>query len=170
MGGEDIMYALTLRPGDSLVAAGSRSIGGMDDFALAQYTSNGVLASGPGVWLGGKAFVDWGGSDTAFAVDVRSDGQILGAGCADGQFAWAQLSPRSNLSPLKATTDFAGTGGECAYGVKFTGSNKIIAAGVQISNGNENMALARFETTIGPDPNPTPGPGDSRIFLPLILR
>jgi hypothetical protein len=37
------------------------------DFALAQYTSNGILASGPGVWLGGKAFVDWGGSDVAYA-------------------------------------------------------------------------------------------------------
>jgi hypothetical protein len=102
-----------------------------------------------------KAFVSWGNVDAAFAVDWRSDGQILVAGCAQGQFAWAQLKP------LKATTDFAGPA-ECASGAKFAGNHQIVLAGTQTFNGNANFALARFDTTAIPIV--------PRLFLPLIVR
>ena len=51
---------------------------------------------------------------------------------------------------------------ERALGVKFAGSNPIVAAGNQIFNGDGNMTLARFETTVDDAiSTPTPGPSPS---------
>jgi uncharacterized delta-60 repeat protein len=162
MGGSDYLYALLLTPGGWFVAAGNRVLNGTGDFALAQYNPNGVLPDrGPRQpWA--KAFIDWGGDESAFALDWRGDGQIVAAGCADGKMAWAQLPSNAQLyTPIKSTTDFVGSS-ECASGVKFTGWNQIITAGYQYVNGDTNFALARFVTTQGPPPQ--------QIFLPLILR
>jgi len=108
--------------------------------------------------------VDWGGSEIALALDLRGDGQIVAAGCADGKFAWAQLPTNTQVyTPLKGTTDFPG-GDECATGVKFAGANRVVAAGYQTWEADANFAIARFETTV-----------DStvpmwRLLLPLIRR
>jgi hypothetical protein len=155
MGGEDALNALMRQSGGGFVAAGTRTISGNSDFALAQYTSNGNLVGCPpfpcSTWPTGKAFVDWGLTDAAYALDWRSDGFVVAAGCAEGQFAWAQLRTNTLVGgPIKATTDFVGAG-ECASGVKFIGANKIVAAGSEEFNGDKNFALARFETTLFPD-------------------
>jgi uncharacterized delta-60 repeat protein len=152
MGGFDFIKALAITPGGWYYAAGGRSLNGNDDFALAQIMPNGVLASCPGFpctnWPEGKVFIDWGGNETAFAIDVRSDGQIVAAGYADSKFAWAQVPPSNRfgiITPLKATTDFAGI--DCAFGVQFLAPNKLIVAGTQTFYNDSNFALARFETT-----------------------
>jgi uncharacterized delta-60 repeat protein len=169
MGGSDSLRALVLLPNGWFVAAGTRVAGGIDgDFALAEYKPNGTLASCPPFpcsnWPAGKAFVSWGNVDAAFAIDWRSDGYVVAAGCANGQFAWAQLRTNTLVGgPIVGTTDFAGDS-ECARGVKFFGSNKIIAAGLQEFNGDGNFALARFETTA------LPAPPTFHLFLPLVLR
>lgn len=166
--GIDAITALGLDSDGGLIAAGSSHIGASSNFALARYTASGLLDSAFGA--GGRAAVDFGGDDLAYSLDVRSDGVIVTAGCSGAVFAVAQLQPNGALDPAfngtgKATSDFVGSD-ECALGVKFAGSNSILAAGYQSVFGNTNMALARFETT-----SPTmPPPGDSKIFLPLIQR
>jgi uncharacterized delta-60 repeat protein len=167
MGGSDDLKALLLAPNGWLYAAGIRDLGSGGDFALAQYQPNGVLAScafPPCTnWATGKMFVDWGGAEAAYALDWRDDGRIVAAGSANGQFAWAQLRTNGLPGVLKSTTDFVGNG-DRALSVKFIGSNKIILAGVQEFNGDQNMALARFETTVSPNAP------IFRVWLPLVLR
>ena len=167
MGGSDDLKALLLTPDGWIYAAGLRDLGSGGDFALAQYQPNGVLASCAfppcTVWATGKRFVDWGGAEAAYALDWRDDGRIVAAGCAGGQFAWAQLRTNGLPSLIKSTTDFVGSG-ECAFGVKFAGANKVILAGHEQFNGDQNMALARFDTTINPN---VPF---FQIFLPTVLR
>jgi len=162
MGGNDYLNALRQKPGGWFVAAGSREIGGDTDFALAQFDSDG-LPPAPGPfhpWA--TAFFDWGGDESAFALDWRGDGQIVAAGCADGEFAWAQLPDSAQFyTPITGTTNFVGSS-ECAIGVKFTGWNKIIMGGYQFVGGETNFALARFDTTLGPPPR--------QVFLPIITR
>jgi hypothetical protein len=145
------------------VAAGNRVTALVNsDIALAQYNPNGV-APDPGPHMPwAKAFIDFGGFDIAIALDWRTDGQIVAAGCTDSAFAVAQLPSNAQLyTPIKGNTSFPGSD-ECAYGVRFTGWNQILAAGYQALNGDTNMALARFVTTQGPPPRQT--------FLPLIAR
>lgn len=167
MGGSDDLKALLIAPNGWLYAAGSRNVGGNIDFALAQYQPNGVLATCPGFpcsnWPTGKQFIDWGGSESAYALDWRDDGRLVAAGSANGQFAWAQLRTGNVSSPIKFTTDFVGNDNR-ALGVKFVGSNKILMAGYQKFNGDQNMALARFETTVNPNVPVF------RVFMPLISR
>ncbi|HTP08608.1 MAG TPA: hypothetical protein VMP08_10180 [Anaerolineae bacterium] len=167
MGGSDDLKALLLAPDGWLYAAGIRDLGSGGDFALAQYQPNGVLASCAfqpcTVWADGKRFVDWGGADGAYALDWRDDGRIVAAGCAGGQFAWAQLRTNGLPGVIKSTTDFVGSG-ECAYGVKFAGANEVILVGSQQFNDDRNMALARFETTVNPNVPVF------NIFLPSVMR
>lgn len=154
MGGADRISALLLPASGMFLAAGTRSLSGSNDFAVAQYSPNGILATcaAPpcGTWPEGKAFVDWGASDTAAALDWRGDGTILVAGCAEGMFAWAQLrSARMTGNPVvtgRGMADFPGSG-ECAAGARFAGVDRLILAGSQEFGGDRNIALARFETT-----------------------
>jgi uncharacterized delta-60 repeat protein len=153
MGGTDFITALAITPSGEFYAAGGRNLNGNDDFALAHYGPNGVLVTVTcnrgdpcPPWATGMAFVDWGGSETATSIDVRSDGQIVVAGCVGGQLGWAQFSPTST-TPLRGTTDLASTLGECACGVQFAAPNKLLVAGTQYFNNDANLALARFETT-----------------------
>ncbi len=168
MGGSEYLNAMLLTPDGWFVAAGMRVVNGAADFALAQYDPNGLPpAAGPSQpWA--QEFIDWGGDEVAFALDWRSDGQIVAAGCANGEFAWAQLpSSAQSYTPVKPITDFLGND-ECAYGVKFAGRNQVLAAGYHTLNGDTNFALARFETIPVPQDPPDPPPYQS--FLPLLLR
>ncbi len=166
MGGRDSLNALALSPDGWIYAAGARSVSLIDvDFAMAQYTPDGVLTDAPNGWSGGKAFVDLGGIEGAYAVDVRADGQVVAAGRSDGGFAWAQLPPNgSTLTPIKGSADFAG-GGDRANGVKFVAPNKIVLVGQASFNDDENMVLARFETT-----TLLPTPPAFHVFLPLTQK
>jgi hypothetical protein len=166
MGGNDYLYGLAVAPNGSFYGAGVRDIGGVSDFAAAQYQSNGLLGSG---WPGGKAFVSWGPTSGAFAVDVRDDGQIAIAGCAGGGIRWAQYGPSSASAVTAGVLDLGGAD-ECAYAVKFVGTNKLLVAGTQTWNGDRNLALARFETT--PDAtvdvgDPVATPGALRLRAPF---
>jgi uncharacterized delta-60 repeat protein len=169
MGGPAIISALIQIPTTGwLVAAGTRQAGSDMDFALAHYAPDGSLGTCGsrdeecGRWPSGKAFVNWGPSDSAWALAWRSDGVVVAAGCADGQFAWAQIRPTWPLNGssqlLKGTGNFIGTG-ECAAGAAFVGPDRILLGGKQIHDGDQNFALARFETTLQPNvPPPTSSP------------
>jgi uncharacterized delta-60 repeat protein len=135
MGGVDRLSALALAPNGWFYAAGYRTISGNTDFAVAQYQPNGNLAMCPPFpcsnWPQGKAFVDLGTSDEAYAVDVRGDTQVVVAGRANGQFAWAQFRPNTLVGgPITGTTNFVGSI-ELATAVKFVGPGRIFLAGYQ---------------------------------------
>lgn len=176
LGGYDSINALVLAPNGWFYSAGSayNFQNNSPDFALAQFRPDGTLAecadpAGCGHWSSGVALADWGGTDSAFALDWRSDNQLVAAGFSAGRFAAAQFSTTEAVpSPLKFETEFPG-GYEVSTGVKFTGSNQIVVAGYQEYNDDWNMALARFETTAH-NPGPPDTPGGPSVYLPLILR
>jgi uncharacterized delta-60 repeat protein len=155
MGGADAVVGLGLAPNGWIYAAGFSWRGGTsEDFALAQYKPNGTLPQCPSgqtcaFWPGGLRFINVGGSDMAYALVMRSDNELVAAGCSDGQMAAAQVSTTSiNAVPLVFKTDFVGEF-ECANGVQFSDASKskIVLAGWQSYNSDYNIGLARFQTT-----------------------
>lgn len=181
LGGVDTMTALVLAPNGWLYAGGYRvnNSGTNVDFALAQYTPEGQLASCPDPtnchnWPTGTYLVDGTNNDYVYALDLRQDGQLVAAGCAGGHFAGAQV--RTDGAPtataLPVNTDFIGYP-DCAKGVKFIGgSDRIMMVGDQDLfpfSSDSNIALARFETT-APDPGSGPNPKPGRVYLPIIMR
>jgi uncharacterized delta-60 repeat protein len=183
MGGADNIAALALSADGMIYAGGYSWRGGQDDYALARYTPNGRLATCPAGqtcnhWPTGKRYVNIGGSDSAFALALRGDNQLLAAGCTDGHMSAAQVSTTdANATPLVFETSFAGHF-NCAFSAQFTdiGNNRIIAAGPQYHGTNGNIALARFETmpVTNPVPTPTPMPPPTSnvypVYLPIIVR
>ncbi len=118
------------------------------DFGLFHITSTGALETGFG--NNGLAWVDFGGTDEALALDLRGDGVIAVAGVTSSKFAVAQFLPTGVLDTgFFGTgynyTDIAGTS-EAAKSIEFVG-NKLVLAGYHSVNDHYNFALARFETT-----------------------
>jgi uncharacterized delta-60 repeat protein len=181
LGGTDVINALALAANGWIYAAGYRVKNGNGDMALAQYTSEGVLAACPSGqtcnhWPTGTFFTDGGINDYAYALDIRGDNQLVAAGCINLHFAAVQVRTDGSPSPLAFNTDF-GDYQDCARAVKFSGAsrNKITLAGLQPINNESNIALARFETTENnpiPSPTPTPPPGSNvyPVYLPVIVR
>jgi uncharacterized delta-60 repeat protein len=154
LGGTDIIAALALAPNGWIYAAGYRINNTNTDMALAQYTPAGLLASCPSGepcdhWPNGTFFLDAGNEDYAFALDLRSDNQLVAAGCSNDHFAGVQVRTDGAPTPLLFNTDFAGYP-DCANAVKFSGPNTILMAGGQDlypSSSDWNIDLARFQTT-----------------------
>jgi uncharacterized delta-60 repeat protein len=150
IGGIARLNALAIAPNGWFYAAGSRDVGGNLDLAVAQYFSDGTLtgcgAPPCGNWSTGMQFVDFGGTDTANSVDVRSDGRIAVAGRGNGLMVWAEFGPLSTSLTHFGLTDFPGTS-EGAYAVRFTGFESVVVAGYQTFGGNSNFAAARFWAT-----------------------
>jgi uncharacterized delta-60 repeat protein len=155
IGGADAVVGLKLATNGWIYAAGFSWQGGtMEDFVLAQYQPNGTLpqcSSGQtcAFWPGGLRFINVGGSDSAYSLVMRSDNELVAAGCSDGQMAAAQVSTTNiNAVPLVFKTDFVGEF-ECANGVQFSDASKtkIVLAGWQSYNSDYNIGLARFQTT-----------------------
>jgi len=173
MGGNDAIRALALDTVGRIYAAGSGRA--TQDFTLAQYQPSGdldCLRCIPG-WTNGKAFADWGGAETAWAIDAR-DGQIVAAGNVNGALGWVQLNMSSNANPIVSTVDVPGDIADTGEfgtlgggGVQFLFSDKVIVAGTQNVEGNHNLLLAGFETTAAA----TSGSGDEdEVASPLSAR
>jgi hypothetical protein len=81
----------------SLVNSSVVGIRTADDFVVAQYQPNGVLASCPirqmcGNWRVGKSYINMGGSDQPYAIAPRGDNQLVVAVYSDRYIAAAQLN------------------------------------------------------------------------------
>jgi uncharacterized delta-60 repeat protein len=157
LGGEDIIRALALAPNGWLYAGGYRILNSNGDIALAQYQPDGRLAQCPSGqvcshWPEGKRFVGGSGFQLATALVLREDNQLVAAGCSNEQMAAAQVSTTDvNAPPVSFSTrpDFVGPY-DCALGVAFGDADKntIVLAGQQEGEGEGNIALARFGTTL----------------------
>jgi uncharacterized delta-60 repeat protein len=79
VGGDDIVFALAVRPHGKLVAAGRAFTGASEDYALARYQPNGT--PDPTFGSGGKVTTDFnGGFDQALDLVVQTDGKLVTAG------------------------------------------------------------------------------------------
>jgi hypothetical protein len=83
---------------------------------------------------------------------LREDNQLVAAGCSNERMAAVQVSTTDiNAPPISFSTkpDFVGPY-NCALGVAFGDADKntIVLAGQQVGEGEGNIALARFGTTL----------------------
>jgi uncharacterized delta-60 repeat protein len=152
----DRARSAALQSDGKIVAAGFAISqgGGVQNFAVARYTSSGVLDtrfSGDG-----KAQIDFGTCcQSATKVLVQSNGKIITVGGANGEsgdddFFLARLNPRGSLDTTfgvggKVTTSFGDLNGG-ANGAALQSDGKIVAVGFQATFSNQwaNLALARY--------------------------
>jgi uncharacterized delta-60 repeat protein len=152
----DRARSAALQPDGRIVAAGfAISQNGLSqNFAVARYTSNGVLDTT--FSRDGKTQIDFGDCcQSANKVLLQSDGKIITVGYAntedsDSDFLLARLSPRGSLDPNfgvggKVRTSFGDLNGG-ANGAALQPDGKIVAVGFQATFTNQwaNFALARY--------------------------
>jgi len=152
----DRARSAALQPDGKIVAAGFAisQNGGVQNFAVARYTSNGVLDT---TFSGdGKNQIDFGDCcQSANKVLLQSDGKIITVGYAntedsDSDFLLARLNPRGSLDASfgvggKVRTSFGDLNGG-ANGAALQADGKIVAVGFQATFSNQwaNFALARY--------------------------
>src|SRR5437867_4694315 len=152
----DRAQSAALQSDGKIVAAGFAIShgGGVQNFAVARYTSNGVLDT---TFSGdGKNQIDFGDCcQSANKVLLQSDGKIITVGGSNGEsseddFLLARLSPRGSLDATfgvggKVRTSFGDLNGG-ANGAVLQSDGKIVAVGFQATFSNQwsNFALARY--------------------------
>jgi uncharacterized delta-60 repeat protein len=148
----DIANAVAIQ-GDGKIVAAGYSISSNWDFALVRYNSDGSLDTGFGT--GGTVTTDIGTSslDIANAVAIQGDGKIVAAGGANTgtlDFALARYNSDGSLDAGFGTggkvTTAIGTGADLANAVAIQGDGKIVAAGKAANGGNDDFALARYNS------------------------
>jgi uncharacterized delta-60 repeat protein len=152
----DRARSAALQPDGRIVAAGFAisQNGGVQNFAVARYTSNGILDTT--FSRDGKTQIDFGNCcQSANKVLLQSDGKIITVGYAntedsDSDFLLARLSPRGSLDATfgvggKVRTSFGDLNGG-ANGAALQSDGKIVAVGFQATFTNQwaNFALARY--------------------------
>ena len=128
--------------------------GGVQNFAVARYTSNGVLDTT--FSRDGKTQIDFGNCcQSATKVLLQSDGKIIAVGGSNGEsseddFLLARLNPRGSLDNTfgvggQVRTSFGDLNGG-ANGAALQSDGKIVAVGFQATFTNQwsNFALARY--------------------------
>jgi uncharacterized delta-60 repeat protein len=152
----DRARSAALQPDGRIVAAGFAisQNGGVQNFAVARYTSTGVLDTT--FSRDGKTQIDFGNCcQSATKVLLQSDGKIITVGYpntedSDSDFLLARLNPRGSLDNTfgvggKVRTSFGDLNGG-ANGAALQSDGKIVAVGFQATFSNQwtNFALARY--------------------------
>jgi uncharacterized delta-60 repeat protein len=165
----DRARSAALQPDGGIVAAGFAisQNGGIQNFAVARYTSDGVLDTSFGT--DGMTQVDFGNCcQGATKVLLQSNGKIITVGGSNGEsaeddFLLARLTSDGSLDPTfgaggKVRTSFGDLNGG-ANGAVFQPDGKIVAVGFQATGLKlfADFALARYLDADGlPLPTPTP--------------
>src|SRR6059058_3987562 len=152
----DRARSAALQADGKIVAAGFAisQNGGVQNFAVARYTSNGVLDTS--FCTDGMTQIDFGSCcQSAYQVLLQSDGKIITVGYAntedsDSDFLLARLNPSGSLDTTfggggKVRTSFGDLNGG-ANGAALQSDGKIVAVGFQATFSNQwaNFALARY--------------------------
>jgi uncharacterized delta-60 repeat protein len=152
----DRARSAALQSDGRIVAAGFAisQNGGVQNFAVARYTSSGVLDTT--FSRDGKTQIDFGNCcQSATKVLLQSDGKIITVGGSNGEsseddFLLARLNPRGALDNTfgiggKVRTSFGDLNGG-ANGAALQSDGKIVAVGFQATFTNQwaNFALARY--------------------------
>jgi uncharacterized delta-60 repeat protein len=149
-GGDDEGLAAALTPDGHILIGGSTTASGGGDVAVAQLNADGSLDTT--FATGGKATVDFGGSDVASSLLRDAAGRILlvgqtSAGTGGGDFAVARLSSNGALDPTfgtagKTLVDFSGV--DRAFAAALAPDGGIIVAGGSAITGAGTYAIARL--------------------------
>src|SRR5438552_2786879 len=152
----DRARSAALQADGKIVAAGFAisQNGGVQNFAVARYTSNGVLDTT--FSRDGKTQIDFGNCcQSATKVLLQSDGKIITVGGSNGEsseddFLLARLNSRGSLDATfgvggEVRTSFGDLNGG-ANGATLQSDGKIVAVGFQATFSNQwsNFALARY--------------------------
>ena len=136
--------AVALDASNNIVVAGSATVSGNPNFALARYTSGGTLDGTFGT--GGIVTTAIGFQSGAYALVIQSDGNIVAAGTADGMIALARYTTTGMLDATFGTGGIVTTpisGTDVAYGVALQTDGSIVIAGLS----NNNIVIARYTTS-----------------------
>jgi uncharacterized delta-60 repeat protein len=118
-----------------------------NDFAVARYLKDGSLD--PSFDGDGKVTTSFGGMSGAGAVVRQTDGKIVAAGSASGEFALARYQTDGSLDPT------FGSGGKVVTPIGTNDSiqalllqsdGKLVAAGTSFGSTDPDFALARYNT------------------------
>jgi uncharacterized delta-60 repeat protein len=146
-GGVDEAVAVANAPGAKLVVVGRGGAGA--DMVIARLNSDGSYDASFG--SGGKASVDFGGTDVANGVVVRADGSIVVAGSTSavgsGDFAVAKLTASGTLDGSfsgdgKATFGF-GAANELALALAGQQNGKLVVMGT--GNPDQDFIVVRLQ-------------------------
>ena len=175
----DRARSAALQPDGRIVAAGFAisQNGGIQNFAVTRYASNGVLDTSFGT--DGMTQIDFGSCcQSANKVLLQPDGKIITVGYAntessDSDFLLARLTSDGSLDPTfgaggKVRTSFGDLNGG-ANGAVLQPDGKIVAVGFQATGLKlfADFALARYLNGEGPPP-PTPTPTPTPIATPTV--
>ncbi|MEW6210041.1 MAG: hypothetical protein AB1631_16865 [Acidobacteriota bacterium] len=158
-GDDNSAHAVAIQSDGRIVAAGEAFNPGNStyDFALTRYNADGSLDTSFG--SSGRATADFlGGTDSARAIAIQSDGRIVVTGLVLNSddtirdFALARFNTDGSLdtsfgSSGKVTTDFFGDL-DRARGITIQSDGRIVVAGETFNPGigGTNFALARYNT------------------------
>jgi len=145
VGKNNAARAVVIDDSNNFVVAGTNGI----DFALARYTSAGVLDGTFGT--AGTVVTGMGGAnDVAYGVAIQSDGKIVAAGTDGAHFALARYTTAGVLDTSfgtigKTITTIGVSTSSIAYGIAITSSDNIIVAG---TDGTQIVVAKYFGTGV----------------------
>jgi uncharacterized delta-60 repeat protein len=151
-GSYDTLQALAIQSDGKIVATGDSFANGRSNFAMARYTTTGILDGAFNAT--GKVLTSFAsGNASAQDVVIQSDGKIVAAGSFDDgnregpDFALARYNTDGTSddtfnSTGKVVTNIGGF--DVAYGVDIQPDGKIVAAGFSDVNGTSDFALLRY--------------------------
>jgi uncharacterized delta-60 repeat protein len=162
----DWPFAIAIQTSGTIIVAGQAysTSSSSYDFALAAYTTNGILDASFGTE--GKQSTDFfGDMDLASAIAIQTDGRIVLAGQAYGgegttiDFALARYNMDGSLDNNfgvngKQTTDILNYA-DYAFAIAIQSDYKIVVAGQASDNlsNNDDFAIARYDTYGNLDPS-----------------
>ena len=145
----DIILDIALDSQDRIIAGGFAVIGGAQNFALARYTSNGVLDTSFGT--AGLTTTAIGTSASINSIALDGQGRIIVGGVATiggaGKFVVARYTSSGVLDTSFGTAGLATTTiGDAAmlFSIALDSQGRIIVGGLTVIGGAQNFALARY--------------------------
>jgi uncharacterized delta-60 repeat protein len=147
----DTARSVIIQSNGKIIVGGTISNGGINDFGLARYTSNGILDTTFGT--GGKTSTDFAGAnDNLYSIAIQNDGKIVAVGSAlimSTNFALARYSSEGILDTSFGTngittSDF-GALFSLARAVFLLPNGNILAAGLGNIGAINRFVIARYK-------------------------
>jgi uncharacterized delta-60 repeat protein len=143
--GDSVANAVKVQADGKVVVAGVAGISPSTVFAIARFTANGRLDTTFGI--DGRVTVAFGAAAGAADLAIQSEGQIVVAGSADGDFALARFNPNGSLDLSfgdrgKVRTVFGGSASASAVAIQSNG--RIVVAGVAGIFPSTFIVIARY--------------------------
>lgn len=163
-GHESYISKTVLQTGEKIISVGAASNGSNLDWAVAQYDSDGSLDTNFGT--GGIVLKDFGGDDAISSIKIQSGGKIIVGGFSHiaANFQWTLARFNSNglidnsfgINGNGLVTTFTGIH-SVLNSILLQPDEKIIAIGYSQNQGQDELAIARYNPDGSPDI--TFGPG-----------